>query len=242
MKRLIINVLVVVLLSAPPLLAFGKNRAKSPDQLPPISEDIRAGENQARRYGLANESANPEQTEMRTRLQEMVKRIGTVSDIPTLPYEVHIVASEMANASCLPGGKVIFFTGLWDKKKGFVKKSRDEELAAVLAHEVAHAAMRHWARRTFTKEDKRQATYEAEADLQGMIYMARAGYNPAAMVRVFGRQAAHERHDSSGSAVIDSLTREWEQTFASHPNSKNRAQVLKEHLPEAMEIYRNTHQ
>ncbi|HBA86108.1 MAG TPA: hypothetical protein DCZ95_18645 [Verrucomicrobia bacterium] len=75
------------------------------------------------------------------KLRTMVQRIGAVSDLPNLPYEVTLVHTGIVNAAAMPGGQVLVFEGLYDPKKGMVQD--DDEMAAVLAHEIAHVACRH---------------------------------------------------------------------------------------------------
>lgn len=209
--------------------------------LPPVTEDIEVGAEALRNYLRYLPSAGAVDPEVTARVQGILQRIAPVSDLPTLPYEIHIIPSPIANAGCLPGGKIVLFEGIWDKKKGFVRKDKDEEIAAVVAHEIAHAAKRHWARREKGGERVRHSEYEIEADYRGMIYMARAGYNPKTMIRVFSRQAIREARGSLESSVPHSrFTREWRQTFASHPSGHRRAQGLRDNLREAMEIYRAT--
>ncbi|MFO0727532.1 MAG: M48 family metallopeptidase [Myxococcota bacterium] len=61
--------------------------------------------------------------------------------MPPLPWELHMVGSEGDghNAWCFPGGQVVALTGLL--RDGFVRD--EDELAAVLGHEMGHAAARH---------------------------------------------------------------------------------------------------
>ncbi|KAF0932551.1 hypothetical protein E2562_010433 [Oryza meyeriana var. granulata] len=54
-----------------------------------------------------------------------------------LNWEVIVVRDDLVNAMCLPGGKIIVFTGLLSHFK------TDAEIATVLAHEVGHAIARH---------------------------------------------------------------------------------------------------
>jgi predicted Zn-dependent protease len=50
---------------------------------------------------------------------------------------------DVVNAWCAPGGKVMVYSGLFDPKKGLVSRTKEDELAAVLGHEIAHATARH---------------------------------------------------------------------------------------------------
>jgi hypothetical protein len=59
--------------------------------------------------------------------------------MPPLPWELHTVGADNANAWCFPGGQVLVLAGLL--RQGMVRD--EDELAAVLGHELAHAAARH---------------------------------------------------------------------------------------------------
>ena len=54
-----------------------------------------------------------------------------------IPYEVRIIRSDVPNAFCLPGGFIFFTSGMLD----FLRS--DSEIAAVMAHEMAHVDLRH---------------------------------------------------------------------------------------------------
>lgn len=76
-------------------------------------------------------------------LEDYVKQVGqrvaAVSDRP-LPYEFTLLNNPVPNAWALPGGKIAVNLGLlWEL-------DNEAELAAVLGHEVVHAAARHGAR------------------------------------------------------------------------------------------------
>ena len=75
------------------------------------------------------------------KIRTMVRRIASVSDHPDLPYEVDVYSTDVVNAMAAPGGKIIVFEGLWHPQKGLCKS--DDEIAAVLAHEIAHVNCRH---------------------------------------------------------------------------------------------------
>jgi predicted Zn-dependent protease len=78
------------------------------------------------------------------RVQTVGRRIARVANMPQFRWEFNVIESPKKNAFALPGGKVYFYTGMLD----FIKT--DEELATVMAHEIAHAIARHGAERMST--------------------------------------------------------------------------------------------
>jgi len=179
--------------------------------------------------------------QVQTYVANVGRKLAAVSDRKDLPYEFVVLNSPVPNAWALPGGKIAINSGL------LVHLEDEAQLAAVLAHEIVHAAARHGASQMskgvlfnvgtqVAGIASQQAGYgalggvaaqlgsaawmarygrddELESDAYGMIYMSRAGYDPAAAVELqetFVRLNASRQQD-----FISGL-------FASHPPSQER--------------------
>lgn len=71
------------------------------------------------------------------RLRRVGQRLAQVSDRRDYEYHFYLIAEEEMNAFTTPGGNIYVYTGLLNKLK------TDDQLAAVLAHEMGHCAARH---------------------------------------------------------------------------------------------------
>lgn len=72
-------------------------------------------------------------------VQQVGKKLAVVSDRPNLPYEFVVLNNDVPNAWAMPGGKLAINRGL------LVYLEDEAQLAAVMGHEIVHAAARHGA-------------------------------------------------------------------------------------------------
>ena len=130
----------VLVLMAVAVAGCSKNPVTREREFVPFStgQEIETG----RKYYRPTQQAQGGQYKADPALNEYVKRVGRkvakVSD-RRLPYEFVVLNNGTANAWALPGGKIAINRGL------LLEMENEAELAAVLAHEVVHAAARHGA-------------------------------------------------------------------------------------------------
>jgi predicted Zn-dependent protease len=202
---------------------------------------------------------------------EMVKRVGSriaaaintyyannpsvSADLKTYKWEFNLVDSKEVNAWCMPGGKVVVYTGLLPITQN------EAALAVVLGHEITHAIAHHGNERMsqvalaqglqvagdFFTKNKQQANnifnnvfapaaqvgvllpnsrkQEYEADHYGLLFCAMAGYNPREAVPFWQRMSA-----AAGSNKPPEF-------LATHPSDENRIQQLESYMDEALSYY-----
>lgn len=171
-------------------------------------------------------------------------------------WEFNLVDNKQINAWCMPGGKVVVYSGLLPVTKN------EAALAIVLGHEITHAIAGHSNERmsqvalaqglgtvgnAFT-QNRAQANaifnnvyapaatvgvllpnsrkQEYEADRFGLIFAAIAGYNPREAIPFWERMAAA----SDGNKPPEFLS--------SHPGDEGRINQLKKYMPEALKYYK----
>ena len=209
-------------------------------------------------------STNTEQTQMVKRVggriqnavEQYCEQNGILDQLEGYKWEFNLVEDPNVNAWCMPGGKVVVYTGIMPIAQG------ETGLAVVMGHEIAHAFAKHGAERmshalivqmggialsTAMKDRPEQTknlfmqsygvgtklgvlkysrTHENEADHLGMVFMAMAGYNPQEAIAFWQRMSEQKKGARSP------------EFLSTHPADETRIQNLKDLLPDAMQYYK----
>lgn len=165
-------------------------------------------------------------------------------------WEFNLVNGKDVNAWCMPGGKVVVYSGL-------LPYSKDESgLAVVMGHEIAHAVAQHGNERMsqqlaiqaagmsldlFMQQKPQQTrdifmaafgagtqlgelaysrSHESEADKLGLVFMAMAGYDPARAITFW------DDMKTAGGAKPPVF-------LSTHPSDDQRIRDIKAYIPQA---------
>lgn len=185
-------------------------------------------------------------------VDKFMRANGMVKEANNYRWEFNLIDDATINAWCMPGGKVVFYTGILpicDNTDG---------IAAVMGHEVAHAFAKHGQERmtsaygqqlggiavalgTNNKDPKTRTlwntiygvgstvgmlaysrVHETEADKLGMVFMIMAGYKPEEAINVWVRMSKLN------------TSKKPPEFLSTHPSNETRIQNLKNYLPTAI--------
>lgn len=191
-------------------------------------------------------------------VQEVGWNIARVANEPSFQWEFFVVDDpETANASCLPGGKVFVYSGI------FRYARNADQLAAVIAHEVAHAVARHGGERisnmlvlqlgqqaalaaigqnSSTASQALQVAYGLGANVGYILPFSREQeYEADRIGLILMAQAGY--HPQASLDFWIGMSREADpnrppEFLSTHPTSENRIANIQYFLPEAMSYYR----
>jgi len=126
------------------------------------------------------------------RIRRIGDKIAKVSGRDDFQWEFNVIESDQVNAFCLPGGKVFFYTGI------LKIMDSDDQIAAVMGHEIAHALARHGAERMSMQMVSQAggqilgAVLEVPAQYQGLYEQAYGLGTNVAVMLPFSRSHEHE--------------------------------------------------
>ncbi|RYG51328.1 MAG: M48 family peptidase [Chitinophagaceae bacterium] len=176
--------------------------------------------------------------------------------IKDFQWEVNVVDNKQVNAWCMPGGKIVVYTGILPVTQ------TDAGLAAVLGHEIGHAIAGHSAERmsqelgsqvigvagnvALSKNQQQQSVFntiygvggpllmlswsrgqELESDRLGLVFMAMAGYDPNTAIQFWERMAQQSQSSQKPPEFL-----------STHPSDATRIAQIRKYLPEAQAYYK----
>lgn len=185
-------------------------------------------------------------------VDKFMRTNNMVSEANSYKWEFNLINDNTVNAWCMPGGKVVFYTGI------LPICANTDGIAAVMGHEVAHALSKHGQERMSTAQLQQiggvavgvgtanskygqlwnqaygvssqlgslkfSRKHETEADRQGLVFMIMAGYKGEEAINVWKRMKAN----SGGASQPEFLS--------THPSNDSRIADLRNYLPTAKRL------
>lgn len=178
----------------------------------------------------------------------LTERLTATTELP-FPFKVQVSSTPLVNAMALPGGHIIVFQGL------ITSAQSPEEVAGVLAHEMAHEVQRHPMRGVIRTAGLRLVigalsggsgaafsfagvgemilglSYnrqdEIEADRIGVEMLNKANIRGDGLVAFFARQSEGEKNESSAAAAEQKASSRMMQFLSTHPADEARVAAIK---------------
>ena len=223
------------------------------------SEDVNAGAQKAYAQMMAEaqkKNALDRDAAQVARVKNIVSRLVKQTpvfrdDAAGWPWEVHVISIDEVNAWCMPAGKMAVYTGLINKLQ-----ITDDELAAVMGHEIAHALREH-SREQISQQMGTQAAIGIAGALFGIGQLGQGIGNMVADVtlnkpksrthetesdRIGVELAARAGYDPHAAVTL------WEkmaklgggqppQFLSTHPSHESRIADLKEYSAKVAPLY-----
>lgn len=185
-----------------------------------------------------------------------LKNNGLEAEIKNFAWEFNYVKSAEVNAFCMPGGKIVVYEGIMPFAP------TDEELAAVLGHEVAHAVAKHANERmsqqllaqyggailgeavsqaSSTVQTLANTVYGLGTEYGVMLpYSRKHEYEADHIGLIFMAMAGYDPRSAIAfwTKMAQGKTASIPEIMSTHPNDANRIAELQKYLPEALTYYR----
>ena len=195
-------------------------------------------------------------TRIQRAVEEFFKEKGLSAELAGYKWEFNLIESDQVNAWCMPGGKVVFYTGI-------LPVCRDEiGIAVVMGHEVAHAVAEHGAERMShallaqAGETALAVAMKNEPAETQALWMGAFGLGAQFGVMLPFSRSHESEADHLGLIFMamagydpNSAVGFWERMAAqggqkppefmsTHPSDATRISDIKKHLPEAMKYFK----
>jgi predicted Zn-dependent protease len=209
-------------------------------------------------------STNKEQTDMVKRVgarmsfavEKYLKENGYQDRIADFKWEFNLVENKEPNAWCMPGGKVVFYTGILPLTKN------DVGVAVVMGHEIAHAVARHGNERMSqqmlvqfggmalseaikTKPEQTKAIWQTAYGLGTQVgvmlpYSRQHEYEGDKLGLIFMAIAGYDPKEAIGfwERMAANSAGKKPEFLSTHPVEQNRIEAIKQFLPEATKYYK----
>lgn len=190
-----------------------------------------------------------------TAVDKFMRANGMTAEANSYKWEFNLIDDKTVNAWCMPGGKVVFYTGI------LPICANTDGIAAVMGHEVAHAFAKHGQERMSsaqlqqlggvavalgTQNSKQRnlwnmaygvgsklgmlsfsRTHETEADQLGLVFMIMAGYKGEEAANVWVRMSQNAQKTGRKAPP---------EFLSTHPANQTRIATLRNYLPTAKRL------
>lgn len=196
--------------------------------------------------------------EITQRVADRISKAAEAIDKPAFKWDVRVVEKDLPNAFCLPGGKIVVY-------KGIIPYVKNEAgLAAVIAHEVAHAVARHGGERlsqqlalkgAVTVGGELLKNKDGTLDSTSRVILGAMGMGgtvgvvlPYSRIHEFEADKIGQLYMAKAGYDPSEAANLWERMAAikkpplpvwlsTHPTDEDRVRKLREFLPEARKAY-----